>query len=153
MCHEDLCSPSFIYVGKFEDDHVYTYHLQLFMYLRYLDDIFLIWQHSLEELHKFVDHLNSRTDSITFTVEFSNEVVHFLDTTVNLNDRILYASQWTHAVAYCLTLPTPLIVRILTVWLCPPLSLRKVYLPQATHKGTKHFNIQVLNLISLPKNS
>ena len=50
------------HLGKFEDDNVYTYHLQPFIYLRYLDDIFLIWQHCLEELNKFVDHLNSGTD-------------------------------------------------------------------------------------------
>ena len=35
------------YMGKFEDNHIYTYHLQPFMYLRYLGDIFLIWQHRL----------------------------------------------------------------------------------------------------------
>ena len=35
--------PSFgnTHMGKFEDDNVYTYHLQRFIYLRYLDDIFL----------------------------------------------------------------------------------------------------------------
>ena len=28
---------AYTYIGKFEDEHVYTYHLQLFLYLRYLD--------------------------------------------------------------------------------------------------------------------
>ena len=76
-------------MGKFEDDHVYTYCLQLFMYLRYLCDIFLIWQHDLEELHKFIENLNS-TDSLRFTMEFSRAPIHFLDTTVKLRDRTLY---------------------------------------------------------------
>ena len=58
-------APSFVntYMGKVEDDHVYTYRLQPFIYIRYLDDNFLIWQHGLEELHKFVEHLNTRRDS------------------------------------------------------------------------------------------
>ena len=37
-------TPSFVitYMGKFEDNHVYSYHLHPFRYVRYLDDIFLI---------------------------------------------------------------------------------------------------------------
>ena len=85
-------APSFAntHMGKFEDDHVYTYHLQPFIYLRYLDDIFLIWQHGLEELNKFVDHLNSRMESMKFTMEVSREEISFLDTTVKLRDRTLH---------------------------------------------------------------
>ena len=42
------------YISKFDDDHGYTYRLQPFMYVRYFDDTFLIWQHGLEELYRFV---------------------------------------------------------------------------------------------------
>ena len=70
-------APSFAntHMGTFETDPVYyIYHLQPFLYVRYLGDIFLIiWQHGLEELQKFVHHLNSRTDSMTFTMEVSRE--------------------------------------------------------------------------------
>ena len=59
-----------IYMGIFEDDHVYTYHLKPSINLWYLEDTFLIWQHGLEKLHTFVD---SRSDSMKFTMEHSRE--------------------------------------------------------------------------------
>ena len=73
-------APSFAntHMCKFKDDHVYTYHLQLFIYVRYLDDIFIVWQHGLDELNQFVDHLHSRTDSLEFTMEYSRESIPFL---------------------------------------------------------------------------
>ena len=86
-------APSFnanTYMGKFEREFVHTYRLQPFMYLRYLDDVFLIWRHSLQELNLFVDYLNSRTDSIRVTMEFSRELISFLETTVKLRDRTQY---------------------------------------------------------------
>ena len=45
MCYGHQGSSSFVKIhkGKFEDDPVYTYDLQPFTYVGYLDDIFLIW--------------------------------------------------------------------------------------------------------------
>ena len=87
-------APSFdnIHMGKYEDDHVYTYHLQPFIYFAISGwhYIFFIWQHGHEELNKFVDHLNSRMESMKFTMEVSREEMSFLDTTVILRDRTLH---------------------------------------------------------------
>ena len=85
-------SPSLanVTMGKFESNHVYTYHLQPHLFVRYLDDIFMIWPHGIDELHKFVEHLNSCTESIRFTLDFSREKINFLDTTVILRDATLY---------------------------------------------------------------
>ena len=33
-----------VYMGMFEDNFVYNYHLQPNLYLRYIDDIFMLWQ-------------------------------------------------------------------------------------------------------------
>ena len=62
-------APSFanIFMGWFEDTHIYTYHLQPIMWKRYIDDIFIIWQHGEEELRKFINYLNDKHDSIKFT--------------------------------------------------------------------------------------
>jgi hypothetical protein len=72
------------YLDKFKRDFVYTYHLQPFLWKRYLDDCFCIWQHGEEELTTFLNHLNSRIDSIKFTMETSNDGVPFLDTWVKI---------------------------------------------------------------------
>ena len=41
-----------IHMGKFKDDHVYTYHWQPLIYLQYLDDIFLVWQQLQNGVHE-----------------------------------------------------------------------------------------------------
>ena len=74
-------APSFaiIYMGSFEDEYVYTYHLQPTLYIRYIDDIFMLWQHGADELEIFHQYLNTRVPTIKFTKEFSSEEVSFLD--------------------------------------------------------------------------
>ena len=71
-----------LYMSEFEDRHVYTYHKQPLFWLRYIDDVFMPWQHGLEELNKFVTHLNSVSEHIKFTIEWSRQMVPFLDTKV-----------------------------------------------------------------------
>ena len=83
------------FMGYFEDKHVYTYITQPLFYIRYLDDIFMIWQHGEEELNKFFNHMNQVMPSIKFTMEKSHESVNFLDTTV------LIASDLIQTDLYC----------------------------------------------------
>ena len=73
-------------MGSFEDQFVYTWHKQPLLYLRFIDDIFIIWEHGEESLLEFITHLNSRLDSIKFTHEVSRTEVTFLDTTVKIVD-------------------------------------------------------------------
>jgi len=73
------------FMGDFEERFVYPYRLQPLKYLRFLDDIFLIWQYGMDELTEFVIHMNSQLPSIKFTMEHSKESVNFLDTTVSIN--------------------------------------------------------------------
>ena len=107
------------HVGKFEDDHVYTYHLQPFIYLRYLDDIVLVWQHGLgtEQICRPPQlHIDCDLHQV------SREEISFLDTTVTvkLRDRSLhtnlFCSQLTHIVTYYTVQLTPS---------SPPLSLQE----------------------------
>ena len=79
-------APSFanLFMADFEDKWVYTYETRPSIWLRYIDDIFLIWEHSSEELDIFLQHLNSCHPTIKFTSEQSTDHVNFLDTTVHL---------------------------------------------------------------------
>jgi hypothetical protein len=78
-------APSFanIFMADFEDKYVYNYPTKPSLWLRYIDDIFLIWEHSNEELEAFLGHLNSCHHSIKFTSESSPSHVNFLDTTIH----------------------------------------------------------------------
>jgi len=73
-------------MGDFEEEFVYTYHLQPLLYLRYIDDIFMLWQHGLDELCVFTEYLNTRVNTIKFTKEYSPTEVSFLDVMVKIID-------------------------------------------------------------------
>ena len=87
-------APSFanIFMGWFEDTHVYTYKLKPLIWKRYIDDIFMIWQYGADELKNFVKHLNSQHETIKFTEESSTQTINFLDISVTLNNGELTTS-------------------------------------------------------------
>ncbi len=78
-------------LGYFETLHVYTYPDQPLIYLRFIDDIFIIWTKGLESLHDFVKHMNSCTTFFKFTSEISEDSVTFLDTRISLVNGALIA--------------------------------------------------------------
>ena len=90
-------APSFAitYMGDFEEKHVYTYRLKPLIYLRYIDDIFIIWQHGDEELEHFFQHMNSCSPHIKFTTETSKETIPFLDTSVIIQGTNIMTTLYT----------------------------------------------------------
>ena len=65
-------APSFanIFMYPFEDKHVYPYPLKPTVWLRYIDDIFMVWDHGLDELNQFIAHLNT-SDSLQKSLQKS----------------------------------------------------------------------------------
>ena len=80
------CAPSVacLYMAVFEEKVVYKYHLQPLLWLRYIDDIFILWQHGPEEFDKFVTYLNNNDYGLDFTRDGSSLRVNFLDITAIL---------------------------------------------------------------------
>ena len=75
-----------LFLGSFEEKHIFSKFSRLLtIFVRFLDDIFLIWEHGEEELHRFFKHLNSVHPTIKFTYEFSKTEINFLDTTVYID--------------------------------------------------------------------
>ena len=64
---------------KFEQSHVYTYHLQPTLWKRFIDDIFMIWPHGMDSLMEFTEHLSTVHLTIKFTSTISQTAVSFLD--------------------------------------------------------------------------
>jgi len=83
-------APNFanVYMGRFEENFVYKteWSNHVIIWVRFIDDIFLIWKGDRDSLTEFTDHLNNAAPSIKFTHEISTNSVTFLDTTV-LKDR------------------------------------------------------------------
>ena len=49
-----ICAPAYanIFVAQFEAKHIYPYiHGKSLLFLRYIDDIFMIWNGTTKELH------------------------------------------------------------------------------------------------------
>ena len=78
-------APSFanIYMDFFEEKHVYTYLQQPNAWFRYIDDIFMVWNHGKSALDEFIHHLNSAIESISFSSEIWKKSLSFLDVTVS----------------------------------------------------------------------
>ena len=49
---------------------------------RYIDDVFMLWQHGEKELKNFFKFLNSYHPTIKFTADYSREEIHFPDVSV-----------------------------------------------------------------------
>ena len=72
-------------MADFEDKYVYAHPKQPLVWVRFIDDIFYIWQHGQKELDIFIKHFNSVHDTIEFTSEISTNSVNFLDTVVRIS--------------------------------------------------------------------
>lgn len=75
-----------IFMGLFEASFLNSIKLTPLVWYRYIDDIFLIWTHSLEQLYDFIEQLNSVNEHIQFSNCISSNTVNFLDIKIINND-------------------------------------------------------------------
>ena len=68
-----------IFMDKVETEVLYKELLKVWVWLRYIDDIFFVWTLEKESLHKFLKHFNNFS-------EISVQKVNFLDVTVKLQE-------------------------------------------------------------------
>ena len=75
-----------IYMEAFEDKALEEFPVRPRMWLRYVDDTPVVWEHGQEQLERFQEHLNNQNESIQFTKEEESEgVISFLDVRVKRN--------------------------------------------------------------------
>ena len=77
-------APSYaiLFMSYIENQILESSVLQPLVWWRYIDDIFLIWQHGEENLKIFLEHLNNFHPTIKFTADYSHTKVNFLDVQV-----------------------------------------------------------------------
>ena len=82
-----------IYMEGFEEEALNTATDQPSLWVRYVDDTFVIWPHGPDELENFHSHLNSLRKSIQFTMEKEhNNHLPFLDVLVTKEGRHMSTS-------------------------------------------------------------
>ena len=85
-----ICAPSYanIFMSVFEEKHIYPLiKNKSVIYLRYIDDIFMVWIKSESELRHFMNEINQKHQSIKFDFKFSKESIEFLDTLVYIGSK------------------------------------------------------------------
>ena len=65
-----------------DEDFLETLIIKPWLWWRYIDDIFMIWQHGEDELKIFLEKLNNFQPSFKFTCDYSHEKVNYLDVQV-----------------------------------------------------------------------
>lgn len=80
-------APAFasLFMGKLEQTFLNTCELRPDIWFRFLDDIFMTWSHSLDDLNIFIDKLNNIHPFIKFTYNISESNVTFLDVDVSID--------------------------------------------------------------------
>ena len=72
-----------IFMAQFEKQNIYPYIKdKSILYLRYIDDIFMIWTGTKQELLTFLEKLNSRHKTFKLEHNISNSTISFLDTLI-----------------------------------------------------------------------
>ena len=81
-------APSYasLFMGKLEKEFLNSCDLQPILWLRFLDDIFMIWDDSEEQLLSFLDKLNQWHETINFTYSYSKTEAVFLDVKLKKSD-------------------------------------------------------------------
>ena len=83
-----------LFMGYLEDKVLSSLVKKPLVWWRYIDYIFMIWQHGEEAPKEFLKILNSCHPTIKFTAEYSLDKVNFLDVEVTRSGNKLLADSY-----------------------------------------------------------
>lgn len=75
------------YMGDWEEELLYITPKKPLIFLRYIDDVWGIWQHSQGELKEFQELANSINNNIKVTLRSSTTMIEFLDVLTKIEDK------------------------------------------------------------------
>ena len=86
-----LFAPNYakLFMGLWEDRHIFNnnpFANNILFFRGHIDDIFMGFTGSEDELRAFSDYINSTHPSLHFTMEYSCEKIHFLDLLITVNE-------------------------------------------------------------------
>ena len=90
-------APSYpnIFMGKREKTFLSNIGKKPTVWLRYIDDGFVIWPHGQESLIDFIDKIYCSHPTIKFTAQWSPSSVTFLDTKIAIEEGQLISDLYT----------------------------------------------------------
>lgn len=84
-----------LHLGRWEEEEVFNcpmYLSHVHTWLRYIDDVLVIWTGDLDALHKFVDQLNTNERNIRLTYTYDRSKLSFLDLLIGLKGGVISTS-------------------------------------------------------------
>ena len=86
-------APTFanLFMAQFEEKYIYTHNSRPRKRFRFIDDIWGIFKGNKDSFQKFNSEINSIHSSITFSGEFSETEVDFLDVTTYRKNSKVYS--------------------------------------------------------------
>ena len=80
---------SILFIAELEDEIIKESEYKSYLWWRYIDDIFFLWEHGKDKLKSFTDKINKAHPTIKFTAEWSKTSFNFLDVTVSLIEGVI----------------------------------------------------------------
>ena len=75
-------------MAEFEQKYIYPLIKdKSFLFLRCIDDIFMVWTKSEKQLKDFISELNQKDSTIKFDYKFDFKQVEFLDTLICIDQQ------------------------------------------------------------------
>ena len=69
-------------MAELEEEILSEIELKPYLWWRYIDDIFFLWENGEEKLKEFIEHLDEKHPTIKFTTEWYQTSINFLHVTV-----------------------------------------------------------------------
>lgn len=105
-----------LYLKEFDRRAVTDFHIQPLFFFRFLDDTFLLWPGTVQQLHEYETFLNTIIPDIKITLNYNHKEINFLDTTVfkytidnctTLQTRVYFKETDTHQLLHTASFHPP----------------------------------------------
>lgn len=91
-----------LHLGLWEEEDVFTlpqYLVHVKTWIRYIDDIFVIWTGDIASFHDFIDYLNINDRNIHLTYTVDRTLIPFLDLRIGLKEGRIVTSTFRNETA------------------------------------------------------
>ena len=80
---------SILFMAEVEEGFLGKVVFKPYLWWRFIDDIFFIWEHGEEQLKPFIDNINKMHPAIKLTADWSKTSINFLDVTVSVAEGVI----------------------------------------------------------------
>ena len=80
---------SILFMTELEEKIIKESEYKPYLWWRYIEDIFFLWEHGESKLKSFLDKIDEVHPTIKFTAEWSKTSISFLDVTVSLVEGVI----------------------------------------------------------------